>query len=58
MYKHYEEQPEQQRFFMEQLWGKKGLRRFSKAGFYIATANLIICCLLLVLKCAGYIEWW
>ena len=57
-YMHYKEQPEYTRFFMEQIWGKKALRRFHKAGFYVATANLIVCCLLLVLKCVGYVEWW
>ena len=60
-YKHSKEQPEHERFFTEQMWGKKaprGFKKIEKALFYIATANLVVCCLLLVLKCIGYIEWW
>lgn len=57
-YKHYKEQPEYERLHMEQIWGKKALRRWNKAGFYIATINLIVCCFLLLLKLVGVIEWW
>ena len=60
-YMHSKELPEQERFLTEQMWGKKAphrYKKFEKVIFCIGTINLIICCVLLLLKLVGVIEWW
>ena len=54
MHKLLKEQPEYQRMNMS----SKGLLKCDTVMFYVATANLAVCFVLLVLKCIGLIEWW
>lgn len=57
-YKYYTDQPEYKKMQMEGLLGKKRMRRLSKTGFYIATANMGLCSILILLKLLGLIVWW
>ncbi len=54
MHMHQKEQPEYQRMNIS----GKGFQKIDTIMFYITTANLVVCFVLLVLKCMGVIEWW
>lgn len=54
MYKLIKEAPEYRRMNT----GGKGFRKFDVIMFYVATANLAVCFVLLMLKCVGIVEWW
>ena len=41
------------------LYGENaGFSKFGKIIFYILTANVVICFVLIVFKCIGILEWW
>lgn len=54
MYKLIKEAPE----YRHMNTGGKGFREFDAIMFYVATANLAVCFVLLMLKCVGIVEWW
>lgn len=41
-----------------QQYGSKRFWKFDRCMFYVATANAVVCVLLILLKCVGIIEWW
>ena len=41
------------------LYGENtGFSKLDKIIFYILTANVVICFILIVFKCVGILEWW
>ena len=41
------------------LYGENaGFSKFGKIIFYILTANVVICFVLIAFKCIGILEWW
>ena len=58
MHKHFKEQPEYQKMALSQILSEKSLQRMDKILFFIATLNMAVCCVLILLKCIGILEWW
>ena len=58
MHKHLIEQPEYQKKALGQILSEKGFQRFHEIVFFIATLNIAICCIMILLKCIGVLEWW
>lgn len=58
MHKHFAEQPEYAKNNPAMITPGKRFRSLERITFYIATANIVACCVMLLLKVFGILEWW
>ncbi len=58
MYKSHKDHKETQKFNDGHYTGSKRKDVLHKIEYYLATANLFVCFVLLLLKCFGLLAWW